>query len=98
MEAKKAKHCTLFANVPSLDLKINEPGVFSSKLNRTLVYYEEKYSYELFETCVLPLLNFILCYSIEKLIIVHAYLTTNLSQSAVCNDLNIQGGPINVLQ
>lgn len=55
MEAKKAKHCTLFADVPSLDLKINEPGVFSSKLNGTLVYSEEKYSYNLFETCLLPL-------------------------------------------
>lgn len=55
MEAKKAKYCTLFADVPSLDLKINEPGVFSSKLNGTLVYSEEKYSYNLFQTCVLPL-------------------------------------------
>lgn len=55
MEAKKAKHCTLFADVRSLDLKINELGVFSSKLNGTLVYSEEKYSYDLFETRVLPL-------------------------------------------
>lgn len=41
--------------VPSLNLKINEPGVFSSKLNGTQVYSEEKYSYNLFQTCVLPL-------------------------------------------